>query len=157
MHHFETELTAGSKAPYTTWTFLVVPEAVATELGPGRHPVRGELAGAPFRGTLSRGEGLLRMPVPADLRERLGVGPGDVVTVRLELDPEPRPVEIPGELEQVLDSEPDLAALFAALPPSHQRAWAAHVGEAKREATRLRRAAKAAEGIRGRLFPGQIR
>ncbi len=156
MDRFETRLVPGGKRPYTTWTFLVVPPAVVTGWGGrGRFPVRGTLAGVPFRGTVARGEGVYRMPVPRPLREQAGVEVGDVVAVEIEIDPEPRPVEIPDELAEVLDGDAELSREFAALPPAHKRAWATHVGSAKRPETRRRRAARASEGILSRRFPGE--
>jgi uncharacterized protein YdeI (YjbR/CyaY-like superfamily) len=41
------------------------------------------------------------------------------------------------------------------MSPSLRRAWATYVDEAKRPETRLRRAEKAREGIREKLYPNQ--
>jgi len=153
MNRFQTTLVPGSKPPYASWTFVVVPPRIARALGAGPKPVRGTLAGVPFRGTVSRGEGVLRMPVPRDLRAAAGVACGDVVEVTMELDPEARPVELPSELRAVLAKDPKLAALYERLPPAHRRAWATYVAEGKRPETRERRAGKAPEGIRARAFP----
>ncbi len=155
MHHrFQTTLVSGQKAPYRTWTFLVIPDTLASEWGSGTHPIRGTIAGAPFRGTASRGEGVLRMPVPRELREAAGVERGDTVAVAVELDPAPRVVEIPDELRAVFEKDREVAKLFEALPPAHRRAWAQYVAEAKRAETRVRRAKAAPKGIRARAFPG---
>ena len=62
---------------------------------------------------------------------------------------------VPDELKAVLKGDRELARLFDALPPSHRRAWAQHVGEAKQAASRERRAAQARDGIRSRSFPGR--
>lgn len=153
MHTFDTTLVAGRKPPYHIWTFIVFPTAVAKSWGPGAHPIRGTLAGTPFRGTASRGEGVLRMPVPHQLRDSAGVARGDQVTMTVEIDPDPRPVEVPDELRAVFREHPGLEAEFARLPPAHQRAWARYVGEAKRPETRERRADAALTGIRERSFP----
>ncbi|MCB1034078.1 MAG: DUF1905 domain-containing protein [Acidobacteria bacterium] len=153
MHQFRTTLVAGNKAPYTSWTFVIVPPEVAREWGPGRKEVRGTVAGHPFRGTASSGEGALRVPIPRELRDAAGLRRGDTVDVALELDTAPRPLEIPDELRAVFDEDPEVAALFGKLPPSHRRAWATYVAEAKRPETRIRRARKAMEGIRAREFP----
>jgi hypothetical protein len=150
---FKTVLVAGGKRPYTSWTFLIVPPAVAAEWGPGPRAVRGTLSGCAFRGTASRGEGALRVPISRDLREQAGLRRGDTVEVMLELDAEPRPVPVPDELRAVFRDDPKVAALYDALPPSHRRAWAAYVAEAKQPETRLRRARKAPQGIRTRSFP----
>lgn len=150
MIRFETILVPGDRAPYVSWTFVEVPADIAEGL---RGPVRGTLAGTPFRGTASRSRGVLRIPVPKELQEEAGVSRGDRVSVSLEPDPDPRPIEVPAELQAVLDADAELAAAFEALPPSHRRAWSAHVGEAKRPETRERRAERAAQGIRSRSFP----
>ena len=153
MPTFTSTLEPGGKAPYDTWCFVVIPPALAAEWGTGPKAVRGTIAGVAFRGTASRGEGVLRMSVPRALRDRAGVDNGDTVEVTIALDRDPRPVEVPGELQEVLDRDAGLARLFDALPPAHRREWAAHIGDAKRPETRLRRAAKAADGIRARAFP----
>ena len=153
MHRFQTRLVSGRKRPYTTWTFLIVPAALATTWGAGQQPVRGTISGHAFRGTASRGEGALRVPVPRELRESAGLKRGDTVTVELELDTDARAVQIPDELRAVFGHDPEVAALYDDLPPAHRRAWAAYVSEAKRPATRALRAGKAPDGIRARAFP----
>jgi hypothetical protein len=153
MHAFRATLVPGRKPPYTTWTFIELPDEVAGAFGPGSHAVRGTLSGVPFRGTVSRSGGVLRMPVRRELIDSAGVLRGDAVDVTLEPDPEPRPDVLPAELRAVLDGDPEAARLFAALPPAHRRAWVAYVAEAKRADTRQRRAARATEGIRARAFP----
>lgn len=153
MHRFQTILVSGRKRPYDSWTFLIIPPEVAMKWGPGPKPVRGTVSGYAFRGTASRGEGTLRVPIPRDFRLAAGFGRGDPVEVALELDPDPRPVRVPDELRAVFKEEPEVAALYARLPPAHRRAWATHVAEAKRPETRTRRARRAPDGIRAREFP----
>ena len=155
MLHFEAELVAGQKAPYDTWTFVVVPDQVFRELGRARPAVRGTIQGVAFRETIHRSGGEPRLLVRRELLERIGASRGDAVEVRLELDPEPRTVDVPPELEAVLREDDRLAELYSKLPPSMRRAWAAYVDDAKRLETRLRRAEKAREGIRDKLYPNQ--
>ncbi len=153
MHRFQTTLVAGGKRPYRSWTFIVVPPAVAKAWGPGPMAVRGTVSGHAFRGTASRGEGRLRVPLPRSFREPAGLERGDAVEVALELDPVPRPLQVPEELEAVFKDDPEAAVLYGKLPPSHQRAWATFIADAKRAETRRRRAGKAPAGIRARAFP----
>ncbi|MBM4186596.1 MAG: DUF1905 domain-containing protein [Gemmatimonadetes bacterium] len=153
MQRFKTTLVSGKKPPYSTWTFVVIPVGLAAEWGPGQKAVRGAISGAPFRGTASRGEGQLRVPIPKHLRERAGLAIGDTVDVSIELDPDPRPVRLPNELGTVLRDNPEVARLFERLPPSLRRAWASYVEEAKRPETRSRRARRAPAGIRAGEFP----
>ncbi len=154
MHRFQSTLVSGSKRPYSSWTFLVIPPDVAAKWGPGQKAVRGTISGHEFRGTASRGEGALRVPIPRDLREKAGLSRGDTVKVALELDSTSREAKIPRELGAVFKDHPEVAALYRKLPPAHRRAWATYVGEAKLPGTRIRRAGKASDGIRAREFPG---
>lgn len=154
MPSFSTVLVSGTKRPYDSWTFVVVPDHVVATLGSKRAQVRGTIKGVSFTGTVSKGEGVYRMPVPRDLQTKAKIACGDKVRVFMEVDPEPRPVDIPQELQEVLAAYPDLSRHFDGLPPAHRRAWAAYVADAKRAETRIRRAAKAPDGIRSKSFPG---
>ena len=153
MYRFQTTLVSGKKTPYKSWTFLLIPTDLARQWGPGHKPVRGTIAGYAFRGMASRGEGDLRVPIPRALREKARLQRGDIVDVALELDSAARPIRIPDELRAVLKNDPEVSALYAKLPPSHRRAWATHVAEAKQPETRMRRARSAPSGIRARAYP----
>jgi hypothetical protein len=151
---FTTRLVPGRKVPYSAWTFVELPPEVLAVLGGrGPLPVRGTLAGTPFRGTAARGEGAVRVPFRREVLLAAGVARGDVVEVSLEPDPEPRPVEVPEELARLLAADPALEARFHRLAPSMRRAWAEHIASAKRPETRKRRAAAAPDGIRSRGWP----
>lgn len=154
MPSFSTVLVSGGKRPYDSWTFVIVPNQVVATLGSKRAQVRGTIDGVSFKGTVRRGEGVYRMPVPRDLQTKADIACGDRVRVVMEVDSEPRPIDIPPELEEVLAADPDLAGRFEGLPPAHRRAWAAYVADAKQSETRIRRAAKAIDGIRKKAFPG---
>ncbi len=62
-----------------------------------------------------------------------------------------KPMRMPIELQQVLDSDAKIKAHFEKLAPSHQREYIEYIGEAKRATTRERRAKKA----RGLLTEGK--
>lgn len=55
---------------------------------------------------------------------------------------EMREVELPAELVEALDGDPDLAEAFAALTPGRQKSWALHLNDAKTSATRVSRIEK---------------
>jgi hypothetical protein len=156
MPTFRTELIHGRKRPYSTWTFIRVPESVRAQFeDTGRLPVTCTLRRTPYRGTLSRGEGDYRIHVKKELLEELGLSAGDRVQVKLELDTQPRTFELPAELLDLFSADPELESIYNASSPSIRRAWAQHIGEAKRPETRQRRALKAPPGIRKRLYPNQ--
>jgi hypothetical protein len=154
MPKFSTQLVPGRKRPYSTWTFVEIPPEVAEALG-GRwpRPVRGTIAESPFRGTAARGEGVIRVPVREEFLATAGISRGDTVAVFIELDPEPRPIELPVELARLLGEDAELVVAFSRLAPSKLRAWAEHIAGAKRAETRARRVAAAPDGIRAGALP----
>jgi uncharacterized protein YdeI (YjbR/CyaY-like superfamily) len=56
---------------------------------------------------------------------------------------EPSEVELPDELIEALDADPDLAEAFHALTPGRQKSYAILLNSAKTSATRLARIQKA--------------
>jgi uncharacterized protein YdeI (YjbR/CyaY-like superfamily) len=86
-----------------------------------------------------------------DIRELIGKSIGDEVTVDLELDTEPRVVEIPPELAQTFKDEPEAQAFFGRLSYSHQREYVTFINEAKKPQTRARRAAQTIEMLQARM------
>lgn len=81
-------------------------------------------------------------------RAELGVELGDTITADIDLDETPREVEVPSELAAVLATDAQAAATYAGLAYSHRKEYARWVGEAKQEATRVRRAEQALEMLR---------
>ena len=66
-------------------------------------------------------------------------GPGDPVRVTMEPDAAPRMVDVPAALKRPLARNKAAQAAFEKLAPSHRRAIAEWVAEAKHEETRARR------------------
>jgi uncharacterized protein YdeI (YjbR/CyaY-like superfamily) len=81
------------------------------------------------------------LPLSKANREAAGVKGGDQVEVTLELDLEPRTVEVPDDLAAVLAEKAGARAAFNALPPSMRKEYVRQVKSAKAEETRLRRIA----------------
>jgi len=77
------------------------------------------------------------------------------MTRQRRLDDDPRELDLPAELAAVLAADPAAAAAFEALSFSHRREYALWVAEAKRDATRINRAAKSAERLRASVKPAQ--
>ena len=120
---------------------IEVPFDPVEVFGRARAPVRVVIDGHPaFRTTLASYSGRgwigLRKAQLADM----GLRADDDVTVSVEADDTARDVDVPAELTVALAENPAAGAAFAALPPSHRREYAGWVGEAKRAATRERRA-----------------
>ena len=106
-------------------------------------PIRAEIDGEPYRGSLANmGDGPCLVVLKA-IREKIGKQAGDTVRVRLWLDTEPRVVEPPEDLRAGWDAR--AAEVWEGLSPSHRREYARWIEEAKKPETRQARVAKAAQ------------
>jgi uncharacterized protein YdeI (YjbR/CyaY-like superfamily) len=82
------------------------------------------------------------------VREGAGVGAGDRVDVELELDTEPRQVEVPQLLADALDADPRTQEKFDALAYTHRKEYARWISEARRPETARRRVERALQMLR---------
>jgi Bacteriocin-protection, YdeI or OmpD-Associated/Domain of unknown function (DUF1905) len=124
---------------------VVLPFDPKERFGKARAPVRGRVNGTEFRTTVAVYSGIPLIGFNAKLREKAGIAIGDEVTVELELDDEPRTVEVPQPLRRALDEHAEAKAAFERLSYTHRREYAEWIAEAKREETRERRVGKAIE------------
>jgi hypothetical protein len=123
-------------------TGLPIPaEAIAT-LDSGKRPkVKISLNGYTYRSTVAAYGDVFMLPLSKEHRDAAGVKAGDQVEVTLELDTEPRTVEVPDDLAMALE-EGGVTAVFDALAPSKRKEHVRQVTSAKAEETRQRRIAK---------------
>ena len=132
-----------------TATGIEVPDDAVAALGPSRRPaVRATIAGYTYRTSVASMRGRFMLPISAAVREAACVAAGDDVDVELELDTEPRVVEVPPDLAAALDGDSEAAAEFERLSYSHKRRHVLAIEDAKTHATRERRIAKAIEMLR---------
>lgn len=82
----------------------------------------------------------------AYLKEAMGYAAAGVKPVR-----ETQDLELPSELVDALDDDPELAEAFHALTPGRQRSYVINLNGAKAAATRISRIAK----FRGRILDGK--
>jgi hypothetical protein len=118
-------------------------QVAAVGEGAQRFPVRAVVNGYEWRTVVARMRGESLLGLSRKIRESAGVEIGQSVAVELELDREPREVEVPAELAAALQTDADAQRKFDALAPSHRKEFARWVAEAKRAETRERRAAQA--------------
>ncbi|MCW2989879.1 MAG: hypothetical protein JWM73_473 [Solirubrobacterales bacterium] len=145
--HFRTTLVTAGK----TATGIEVPPGVVEALGAGKKPpvVVTINAGHTYRSTIAaRGDRFL-VGVSAENREAAGVAGGDEVDVEITLDSAPREVAVPADLAAALAVVPGARERFDALAYSHRKEHVRAIEEAKAEATRERRVAKAVEKVSG--------
>jgi bifunctional DNA-binding transcriptional regulator/antitoxin component of YhaV-PrlF toxin-antitoxin module len=126
--------------------FVTVPFDVEQAFGSKRVPVCATIDGEPYRGTLVRMGGDCHMLIVLkEIRQRIGKQPGDEVEVMVQVDREPRVVEVPAELRVALRSNPQAQSFFDALAFTHQREYVRWIAEAKREQTRAARITRTVE------------
>ncbi|ALJ18618.1 YdeI/OmpD-associated family protein [Microbacterium sp. No. 7] len=126
-----------------TATGFAVPVEVVEALGKGKKPpVRVTVGAHTYRSTVAVYGGEFMIPLSAENRVAAGVEAGEEVEVALELDTEPRTVEVPSALAAALAESPAARSAFDALSYSRQRAHVLQVESAKTEETRARRIAK---------------
>ena len=118
------------------------PEAMAA-LGSSNKPaVKVSISGYTYRSTVAVMSGKFMIPLSAAHREASGIKAGDKVEVTLELDVEPRTVDVPEDLAAALSNKPGARAAFDALAFSKRKEFARQVNDAKTQETRERRIAK---------------
>ena len=136
-----------SKGPKGAWTYLPIPFDVQKVFGSkARVSVSGTINGFPFRNSLMpEGDGTHSMMVGKQLQVGADARAGDLVQVSLQLDTLERQVVVPEELQAALHSQRSTAAFFDSLSYSQKKEYADWISEAKQEATRTSRAAKAVQ------------
>jgi Domain of unknown function (DUF1905)/Bacteriocin-protection, YdeI or OmpD-Associated len=133
-----------------TATGIEVPPDIVEALGSGkRPPVRVTINGYTYRSTVAVMGGVFMIGVSAENRQATGVVAGDEVEVDLELDTEPRVVEVPADLAEALDGSPAARQKFDRLSYSHQLQHVLAVEGAKTAETRQRRIGKTVADLSG--------
>jgi hypothetical protein len=123
-------------------TGIRVPEDAMAELNAGKKPaVKVSLAGYQYRTTVAVSGGAYMLSLSKEHREAAGLKGGDTVEVTLELDTEPRTVELPEDLAAALAERPGVRQAFDKLAFSMRKEYVRQVESAKAAETRTRRIA----------------
>lgn len=129
--------------------FVTVPFDVEAAFGTGRPKIKATIDGIFYRGSLVRmGTPNHMLLVLKEIRSQIGKKPGDPVHVVIELDVEPRSVQVPDDLRRALAAEPDAARWFDKLSYTHQKEYVTWIEEARRPETRRARVEKAVDLLR---------
>jgi hypothetical protein len=131
------------------WAALKPPFDVATVFGrKGRVPVKGAINGFPFRSSLMNMGGGHMMVVNAEMRAGAKCKAGDTVTVLMELDADERKVDVPKQLEKIINSDAKAKASWLKLSFTHQKEYVREIEGAKRPETREKRIAAMMDALR---------
>lgn len=125
-----------------TATGIKVPAELVASLGSHkRPPVRVTIGNYTYRSTVAAYGDVFMLPVSAENREAAGIKAGDEIEVTIELDTEPRTVEVPDDLAAALTEKPGAREAFDALSYTMRKEYVRQVETAKAQATRERRIA----------------
>ena len=128
---------------------VVIPDEFLAALGSSRHPrVRVTVRGHTFRSSIASMAGRFMLPMSVDVRRSAGVAPGDEVDLEIELDTEPREVDVPADLAVALAADGVARERFETLSYSNQRRVVMPVESARTEETRRRRVERAVADLR---------
>jgi hypothetical protein len=132
---------------------IPVPEEIVSGLGSSRRPaVRVTINGYMYRSTVAHMGGEYLVGVSAENRQAAGVEAGEEVVVDVELDTEPRVLDVPADLKDALDRDAQARAFFDSLSYSNKRRLVLPIEGAKTSETRQRRVARTVSALRdGRI------
>lgn len=127
----------------TGWTYIEIPADIAQQLKPGTKTsfrVRGMLDSCAVSGMalMPKGGGNFIMALKADVRKRLHKNAGAMLHVVIEEDIEYK-VEVPDDLQECFDFEPEAQDFFNSLPKSHRDYFIKWIDGAKTSETRAKR------------------
>ena len=132
-----------------TATGFEVPAEVVAALGSGKRPaVRVTIGEHTHRSTIAPMGGVFLIGVSAENRLSAHVAAGDEIDVVVELDTDPREVEVPADFQSALGGDAVARKRFESLSYSHKRQHVLAIEGAKTEETRQRRIAKAIDKLR---------
>ena len=130
------------KAEGLNATGIRIPAEVIAALGTQKRPkVKVTINGYTYRNTVAVFGDVFMLGVSQEHRAAAGLEAGDQVEVTLELDLEPRTVDVPADLAAALAEKPGATAAFDALSYTMRKEYARQVETAKAQETRDRRVA----------------
>jgi hypothetical protein len=127
----------------TGWSYIEIPADIARQMKPGNKKsfrVRGMLDALPVSGMalMPMGEGNFIMALKAEVRKGIHKNAGAMLHVKLEEDVDFK-VEMPADLQECFDFEPDAFEFFNTLAKSHRDYFIKWIDSAKTRGTREKR------------------
>lgn len=123
-------------------TGIEIPADIIDSFGKGKKPpVTITINGFTYRTTVAVMNKKFMVPLSQARRAEAKVQSGDVIDVTVELDTEPRTVEVPDDLAAALAAKPGAREAFDKTSPSGRKEFVRQVEDAKTQETRDRRIA----------------
>ncbi|MDT7543265.1 MAG: hypothetical protein QOE33_3169 [Acidobacteriota bacterium] len=113
-----------------------------------RVPVRGTINGFPYRSSIFPvRDGKHFMVVNGKIRAATNLKGGEIISVTMERDEEPRVVTPPADFTRALKADQQARTTWDGLSYTHRKEYAQWIEEAKQPETRARRIVKAIEAL----------
>ncbi|MGZ3753673.1 MAG: YdeI/OmpD-associated family protein [Mucilaginibacter sp.] len=127
----------------TGWSYIAIPADIAQQLKPGNKKsfrIKGKLDELAVSGMalMPMGEGNFIMALKAEVRKALRKNAGAILHVRIEEDKDFK-VEVPDDLQECFDFEPEALEFFNSLAKSHRDYFIKWIESAKTQETRAKR------------------
>lgn len=127
----------------TGWSYIAIPADIAQQMKPGNKKsfrVKGMLDGLAVSGLalMPMGEGDFILALKAEIRKALRKNAGAMLHVKLEPHDDFK-IEMPDDLKECMDFEPEAWHFFNSLPGSHRNYFIKWVNDAKTSETRAKR------------------
>lgn len=136
-------LTAGKTA-----TGIKIPPKIIEKFGAGKKPpIKVTINGFTYRSTVAVMGGNFMVGVNAENREGAKVKGGDKIDVTIELDTQPRELELPAAFKKALDKNAKAKKTFESLSYSKQKVHVLPIANAKTDETRNRNIDKAINAL----------
>ncbi len=127
----------------TGWTYIDIPADIAQQLKPGNKKsfrVKGMLDSLPVTGMalMPMGDGNFILALKAEVRKALHKNTGAMLHAKIEEDTDFK-IEVPADLQECFDDEPETWDFFNSLPKSHRDYFVKWIDSAKTSETRAKR------------------
>lgn len=141
---FKTTLLKAGK----TATGIEIPPAVVESFGMGKKPpIVVTINGYSYRNTVAVMGGVYMVGVSAEHRKGAGIEGGQEIEVTIEVDTQPREVDVPADLQAALQENTAAQSHFDKISYSKKRAIVLQIEEAKTAETRTKRIVKAIQNL----------
>lgn len=144
-HEFTAELFKGGDEANSSFFVDVPPDVVADFGKKGQVKVVVTIQDHTYRTSIAPYGGKHLLGVRKEIRDAVGIKPGDSVQITMSVDTEPRVVEVPDDVAQTFASHDGTQTFFDKLSYSHQKEYIDWITGAKRAETRQRRIERAIE------------
>lgn len=123
-----------------TATGVEVPLKIVEALGKGNRPaVSVTINGVNYRSSIAVMGGRYLLGISAEVRTKAGIHANEEIEVQIELDDQPREVDIPLDLQKAFDRNADARKYYEQLSYSNKLRYVLPIEQAKTGETRQRR------------------